>query len=467
MRNNSNKVVLNSALVVVGFVFNKAITFLMIPIFTRMLTTSDYGKVSTYTAWMAILAYIVGMALEYSVRNAYVDFHEDMNKYMSSICSLSLVGLFVIGGFVLGLNELFFHQMNLMLSVCCIIHAYVHSLINYINMVLTMKEQYVKRVLLLLLPNLLSSILGIVFIANMASDKYMGRVLGYIIVFLPLGVWLLYHEFKIGKTFYQQKYWMYALTISLPMVAHGLSNVVLNHFDRILLSTMRSDSEAGIYSLVYNFSMISIAITTAMENIWIPWFTKKIVAKQHTLINRMAKLYVYLIVAIICGILMVAPEFLMLMSSKEYWSGKIIIVPIVISSYVIFLYSLQVAEEIYYKTSKITAINTFIAAVFNFVTDCMVIPQYGMLGAAYTTLASYIISFILHYRYGRKLNKALFPFSVYFVPSIIVIIMGVISYVEMDNWIIRWSLAILIATACLVGFLNKDKIIDKFIYTDN
>ena len=51
-----DKTISNSALVVFGFVFNKAISFLMIPILTRLLTTSDYGKVSTYAAWVSLMA---------------------------------------------------------------------------------------------------------------------------------------------------------------------------------------------------------------------------------------------------------------------------------------------------------------------------------------------------------------------------------------------------------------------------
>ena len=78
-KTKTDKTILNSILVIVGFIFNKAISFIMIPVLTRILTTSDYGKISTYAAWMALLAYIIGMALEYSVRNAYIDYKQDMD----------------------------------------------------------------------------------------------------------------------------------------------------------------------------------------------------------------------------------------------------------------------------------------------------------------------------------------------------------------------------------------------------
>lgn len=462
-KSKADKTISNSALVVFGFVFNKAISFLMIPILTRLLTTSDYGKVSTYAAWVSLMAYVIGMALEYSVRNAYVDYKADMDKYMSALCGLSIVGAGIIGGLIFLVNKAAVHQMSDVLCICCVVHAYVHALINYMNMKFTMYEQYKKRVLILVLPNVLSSILGVILIISMADDKYMGRIWGYFLIFAPLGLFILFNQIKKGKVFYHREYWKYAQVISLPMVAHGLSNVVLNNFDRILLSSLRSDSEAGIYSLVYNFSMIAIAVTTAIENVWIPWFTRKMEARKTAIINKGVKLYILVVVVVMCGILMVAPEVLMLMSAKEYWGGKIIIAPIVFSSFMIFLYSLHVAVEIYYKSSKYTALNTFIAAIVNIVLDWILIPIYGIMGAAFTTLFSYIVSFLMHYRYSKKLNSELYPFKIYLLPLAIVTLMTIVSYVFLDVWIVRWIIAFLIGTGCLIAFIKRNKIIEKYM----
>lgn len=462
-KTKTDKAISNGFLVIVGFVFNKAISFLMIPILTRILTTSDYGKISTYAAWMALLAYIIGMALEYSIRNAYVDYKQDINRYMSALCGLSIVGAVIIGGVIFFTNRLIGHQMNDVLCICCILHAYVHAIVNYMNMKFTMCEQYIERVTILVVPNLLSSIIGVILILLMSDDKYMGRIWGYIIVFVPLGIIILTSQIRKGKTFYDKLYWKYALSISLPMVAHGLSNVILNNFDRILLSNIRNDSEAGIYSLVYNFSMIAIAFTTAIENIWIPWFTQKMEEKQYNVINKIVNVYIYIVVVIICGILMVAPEMLMLMSSKEYWSGKIIIAPVVLSSFMIFLYSIHVAVEIFYKSSKYTAFNTFVAATLNVVLDVILIPHYGIAGAAYTTLFSYIISFVMHYHYSKKLNNELYPFKNYLFPILIVAVATIISYLFLENWIVRWAIAVVLGLITLFAFVKRNEIAGKLM----
>ena len=69
----------------VGNVFNKGIAFLTVPVFARILSTSDYGIVTTYNSWIGILSMIMGFALHMSVRMAAVDYKEKLDDFMSSI----------------------------------------------------------------------------------------------------------------------------------------------------------------------------------------------------------------------------------------------------------------------------------------------------------------------------------------------------------------------------------------------
>ena len=62
--NNGVKI---GTLYLIGNIFNKAIAFITIPIFTRLLTTEEYGIVNTYTSWASILMVIVGLSLGNSV----------------------------------------------------------------------------------------------------------------------------------------------------------------------------------------------------------------------------------------------------------------------------------------------------------------------------------------------------------------------------------------------------------------
>ena len=70
----------------------KSIGIITAPIFTRLLTTSDYGKINNFISWQSILIIFWGLGLEYSIGRAKLDFNTDFSNYTSSILSLSFIG---------------------------------------------------------------------------------------------------------------------------------------------------------------------------------------------------------------------------------------------------------------------------------------------------------------------------------------------------------------------------------------
>lgn len=448
-KGTKNYYISNGILCVVGYVVNKSISFFMIPILTRMMSTGDYGKVNTYIAWLSILAYIMGLALEYSVRTAYVDHKDNFDRHISAICSLSLVNLFISGTVIFLINKFFVHQGNDLACTLCILHAYVYAVINYFNIKYTMLEQYLKRLALLLIPNLVSAVLSVVIIYLSDGQKYMGRIWGYILVFVPLGIFLILNQYKKVPCFYNKDYWIYGLKISTPMILHGLSTVVLSSSDRIIINAFRGDVETGIYSLVHNFIMVVVAIFNALENVWLPWFTKQMQKNEYEKINKMAVHYLQLVVVMVCGVLLISPEIIVIMGTSEYQSGSVLLIPLVCSSLLIFLYSLSVSTELYYKKTKNIAVNTICVAAFNIVFDCALVPKFGMVAAAYVTLVSYTLSFLGHYICARSLNNKLFPMKGYVLPILCVICISLLTTIFSDIWVFRWIFAFIIGVLYL------------------
>ena len=74
-----------------GTLFNKGIAFFTVPIFTRLLSTSDYGVVTTYNSWIAILAMVVGFALHSGIRIAFVDFKDEMKDFIATTTTFTLL----------------------------------------------------------------------------------------------------------------------------------------------------------------------------------------------------------------------------------------------------------------------------------------------------------------------------------------------------------------------------------------
>ncbi len=429
----------------IGNVFNKAIVFLTIPLFTRLMSTSDFGVFNTYMSWVSILSLIVGLSLGSSIRGAYADFRGDLEGFVSSIFFLSFLNFLVASTGIILLSNYFIKQLDIILVILCLVQSYMTFVLTTIDIKYMMDLDYIKKTMLLAIPNVVVAILSVIFLMNINDDKYLGRIIPYVLVTTVVGSCYLAITFIKGKKFIIIQYWKYAMVLSIPLIFHGLSINILSTSDRTMITVFRSASESGIYSLVYNLGMIASVVTTSMESVWIPWFTRKLQKNEKSVINKNVKIYIEIVVVVVIVILLISPEFLVIMAPKEYWGGKTLIPPVLLASFFIFLYSISVNLEYYYKSTKIIATNTLIAASLNLGLNLILIPLYGAIAAAFSTVLAYVVSFGIHYYAARKLDNELFPFNVYLKPILLVCIAVAISYLIIDLAIARWTIA-------LVGF---------------
>lgn len=457
-----NKNIKNGGLYLFGNLFNKAIAFITVPIFTRILSTSEYGIVSTYSSYVSILSVIVGLSLGNSIRNAYVDYKENLKEYISSVFTLSFINFLILLLIVIGINSKL-HFVSTILLLMCFVEAFSSFVVNSIIIKYMMEEESFKRTILLVVPNACATLISIVLILNMNSNKEYGRIIPTCLVTVVFGGIIFFIGLIKGKTFFNKVYWKYALEISIPLVFHGLSVNVLSVSDRMIITSMKSASETGIYSVVYNLGMISTVITSSFESVWIPYFTKKMLLTNKKEINKSARIYIEMCTVIFCGLLVFAPEVLIVFASEKYRSGMTIIAPVVLASYFQYMYSLAVNAEYYYKSTKIIATNTIIAAVLNLFLNFIFIPYGGALAAAYTTVVSYACSFLLHYRYCRKLDQNLFPFSIFCIPLSIIVAFTVFQYLSLNHMAIRWCGGIAMILGYSSYILIKEKKLIKNI----
>ena len=172
----------------IGNIFNKGISFLTVPIFTRILSTSDYGIVTTYNSWIGILSMIVGFALHMSVRMAAVDYKNKLDDFMSSIILFVTLTSFGITAVVAGGIKLFHIDANVVLVIICILQAYASATIEDYSNYLMMKYEYKARTALMILPNLISVVLSVYLIKYvLESDLYLGRIIPTAVVTIFFG----------------------------------------------------------------------------------------------------------------------------------------------------------------------------------------------------------------------------------------------------------------------------------------
>ncbi|HFU3800862.1 TPA: lipopolysaccharide biosynthesis protein [Streptococcus suis] len=429
-----------------GTLFNQGLSFLAIPFFSRILSTFDYGIINTYTSWVTITSMVISCALHMGIRASFIDNERNIDDVMSSVTSFTLLNGVVISTIVIVAN-LIFDIGNTLLIFLCLLQALATGLIQNYTMLLMMQYRYRLRTILLVVPNVLAVVVSFLLIFFvLKSQLYLGRIIPWSVIQTIFGILTLIYVYTKSTTIWNSKYIKDALTVSVPLVLHGIALNILSQSDRVMITALRDASETGIYSLVYNLGMIATVITTSLEGVWVPWFTQNLKEGDVNIINKRANLYTELITLSMGILILVGPEIIKILADSKYWEGIVAIPPVVLANYLLFIYTLYVNVEHYYKKTIAITTNTVVVALLNIILNFLFIPHYGYLAAAYTSLFAYFAAFLLHSTHSRKLNSSLFPLKSFVFPFTKLAIIVVLFYLLLDSLVIRWSMAVLLTS---------------------
>lgn len=439
---------------VIGNFLLKGITFLSAPIFTRLLTTSDFGLFSTYSSYVSIFYIVLGLALHTSINNAKYKYKDDLDKFVSSIILMILLSVCIwgiLGNTFFNVYEDWFGFDRLILN-CLIFHCLGDALIQIYNVYVSLTysvRSFLKISAFNAISNLLFSI--ILILTVFSGERYVGRIIGAFIPMGLIGIYIIVYFFRKARPKYNKGFWKFALLYSLPIIPHGIAQVVLSTFDRIMIKNMVDAGAAGIYSFAYTINSLFLVASTSLDKVWRPWGYEKMEAKDYTSIKRQATKYAFGMALFAVMIMMVAPELIKILGDRDYWDSTSCVIPVLLGGYFTFLYNLpSLVEYVHGKTGYI-AVGSVCAATLNIILNYIYIPKYGYIAAAYTTLVTYMLYFVFHYIISVKVQgSVLFDTKKLFLISLATCGIGAGALFLEDYWYIRWILEIAVGIAAFI-----------------
>lgn len=442
----------------------KGISTITTPIFTRLMTTAEYGQYSVFNSWFGIVSVIVSLSLYQGVfTQGLIKFQRERTVYASSLqgltFSLCLVWGVIYWGWRSFWNQLFGLTTIQMLAM--MIMTWTSSVFGLWATEKRVEYKYKSLVAVTLISCVAKPALGILFVFY-ATDKVTARILGLVLVEVIMFSGMFFAQLVRAKTFFSAKYWRYALLMNIPLIPHYLSSVILNSADRIMIREMVGESEAGIYSLAYSVSMLTTLFNTALTQTMAPWYYEKIRDKKIQDLSNITYALLIGIASINIIMIALAPEIIAIFAPVEYYDAIWVIPPIVMSVYFTFAYSVFSYIEFYYEKTKFIALATMVAAVFNIILNTVFIKTYGYYAAGYTTLICYVVSTTLHYCNMRKIcNKELAGKTPYKFKILMLITGGFLSVgfaflLVYNNLLLRISLSMLLIA---IAIINRRKIV--------
>lgn len=449
-----------------GFI-NQGISIITTPIFTRLLSTAEYGKYSVFNSWYGILSVLITLNLFSGVfTQGMVKFEERSKQFASSIQGLCFC-LTLIWFIVYQVSADFWNNLTGLSTVQMYAMLFIiwsGAVFQFWSVEQRVKLKYRTLVVITILMAICKPGIGIYLVLH-AEDKVTARILGLALVNIIYIPFFFIHIIN-GKKFFHAKFWKYALLFNVPLIPHYLSMTVLNSADRIMIGAMCGSSEAGIYNLAYSLSQVMSVFNLAFLQTIEPWLYRKIKENQVHAISKVAYPAILCIAILNMLMMLFAPELLSIFAPNSYGAAKWVIPPVSMSVFFTFLYTFFAVFEFYYESTKYVMVASFVGAITNIVLNWIFIKQYGFLAAGYTTLFCYILFAVFHYTFMRKMcNKYLAgvkPYSSKFLLgiSIAVLAAGLVTLVSYNYNYFRYLIIALIA---LVFIVLRKKIIKMVI----
>lgn len=160
----------------------------------------------------------------------------------------------------------------------------------------------------------------------------------------------------------------------------------------------------------------------------------------------------------------IAPEFIMLLATEEYYDAIKLVPVISLSSYFGFLYTVFSTVEFFFERNKLIAIASVTGAATNVILNLLLIPLFGYYAAGYTTLVSYVLYSLVHFVFMKRVcKKELASANVYDNRTIFFISLAVTAVVFLLLLIYDyiWLRYVALILPSLVAVVNRRKISEK------
>ena len=211
-----------------------------------------------------------------------------------------------------------------------------------------------------------------------------------LLVAIPLGLRLIKSDlvFKIDTVWARR-----LLAFGAPFIFTELAYWLFASIDRWMLASMAGVDDVGVYSVAFRFSTLAVFVATAFGMAWSPYAVKirSDFPEKHRAVYFEVLLILLVVMLIVAGtIALFAGELLGLLLPAEYFAAA---VPLAVLSFTAVLQASQQVTAIgisLVNKTKVFAYLVWSAAVLNVALNWLLIPIYGVSGAAWSTAVAYV-----------------------------------------------------------------------------
>lgn len=433
----------------------KGISYIVMPIYTRILSTEDFGRTSIFMTWLEIFGVFAMFCLSYGVfNNGMLDNPDSRDEYSFSMLMLSNLITIVVSVLIFALYPILKPIIGLdlpLVALMCVLFLFQPAF-NFWSTRQRYELKYKYMVMWSIIAAILSPTIAIICILSTDDTQTLyarlfGAEIPLILIYLCFYIYLAAKSrFKVTT-----KYWKEAFLFNLPLIPHYLSIYLLGNSNKLLVSHFVGDEAVAYYSVAQSVASVTLIVWTAINSSLVPYTYEKCKEKDYKSVSNVAVPILTVFAALCIMVSLLAPEVVAFMTTSDYREAIYAIPPIVAGVFFQVQYFLYANIVYYYKRPKYVMFASVTAVIVNFVVGIILINKFGYLAAGYATLLCYFVQATLDYIAMRKVAGVnVYNMKLVGGLSLAVVLFAVFSSVLYSNIYLRYGIIVVLTTLMLV-----------------
>jgi O-antigen/teichoic acid export membrane protein len=432
MENKYKHLAKNTIWVSLGTFGSRTISFFLLPIFTRVLTKDDYGKIDFFSTTVSLLTIFLSIEIAAAVFRFSADEKENNKKILTSsyliIIFSTVLLLLLIFPLFNKLSE-FFSEIKYYLLFSIILGITTAINKNYLRA----KEKMLVFAISDIINTFTFASFGIILVA-IFKKGVIGYLQAYLIAQLITNIFLftagkLYKEISFKEISF--KYLKEMIKYSAPLVPNDLSWWIMNVSDRYLLIYFLGFAASGIYAVSYKFMTLISVLNGIFYQAWqvsaVKEYEKNDRDKFYTIVfNHLSTS----LIAILIVFSIIMKPFVSVMVGSEFENAWLYLPFLLLGALFSAFSSFYGIGYIASKESKGAFTTSIFGALTNIAINILFIPIIGIQAAAISTMVAFLVIWLLRIKQTKKYFTINVDNKTFYLNILLVIISLFANYIN-------------------------------------
>lgn len=446
----------------------KGVGMITTPVFTRLLSTEEYGRASAFLSWADIFIPLIALSTWRGMMNLYAK-DRDKDSVLSAIIGLSIfiAALWMLPMVILSEKAIALIGFTFPLIMCLFLFSLSQNI--FLTWMVRMQYDYCYKPLTIttVMYTIVTAFGGALLIL-MYSRTAEAKLYPQIVMLAVISLVIIIVSLKKRPIFYDKETWRFCLTFAVPLIPHYLSEVILQSSDRIMINNMCTSAEVAIYSIAYAVGSLINLVSNAINSSFVPYQYQKIKSRDYITLAENTNIIIGFVAVCLCLFMLFGREIVLIFGGDKYIDSVNIIIPICLGVFFNYVFQLFARVQEYFEQKFTIVIASVSCALLNIVLNYIFIDIYGYKAAAYTTFACYFVFCFLHYWFyrmacDRNIGQEIYDIkSLVIISTSIIVLSPIIAFLS-DLYLLKYTILIIalvfvsVKRRTIIGFVNAIK----------